>query len=328
MSAVAAACPGSPSAAAGSASSASSSISSSRSSRMAPAAARSAGSTARRSRSSRRVRRSARNARPGRDANTREDCRIVGYINSIQSYWSTGDDELHDLEDRVLHRLHRERLRDRRRPTSARSTARSTRRSTSTSASSTSCARASARAPGPLAQAYVLAHEYGHHVQDQLGILDRIGNDHQGPRSAGVKSELQADCFAGVWAHHAAQTSYLTKITPADVQRRAERCRSGRRRPHPGGDAGPGQSGDVDARLVEGARPLVHGRLHDRQPEPVRHLEQALTDERVAHEQMLAGASQRQQARRRRAPAAAARRPRRARAGARTRAGPRAPATP
>jgi len=64
------------------------------------------------------------------------------------------------------------------------------------------------RAPGDFAQAYVIAHEIGHHVQNLLGVLGEV---HQAQRRLGrgeanalsVRAELQADCLAGVWAHHA-----------------------------------------------------------------------------------------------------------------------------
>jgi predicted metalloprotease len=80
-------------------------------------------------------------------------------------------------------------------------------------------------APGLFAEAYVIAHEFGHHVQDALGIMDTANaNQQSDPASANdisIRLELQADCLAGVWAHSvwaAPDQSNVESITQADIQ--------------------------------------------------------------------------------------------------------------
>jgi predicted metalloprotease len=155
----------------------------------------------------------------GQDANERDDCRILGYVNSIQTYWTdafAASGETYQPSDTVLF----------------------------SGVTSSGCGTASA-ATGPfycppdqliyidldffaelrsrfgaqggsLAQGYVVAHEYGHHVQDLLGELQGAGGD-TGAESRAVRIELQADCFAGVWANHAAATGYLEPLTETQI---------------------------------------------------------------------------------------------------------------
>jgi len=76
-------------------------------------------------------------------------------------------------------------------------------------------------APGEFARAYVIAHEYGHHIQNILGAMDRRGGPSRGADSESVRTELQADCYAGVWAYHANQQFAILQNGDVDGALRA-----------------------------------------------------------------------------------------------------------
>jgi|SRR5262245_25113109 len=77
-------------------------------------------------------------------------------------------------------------------------------------------------APGEFAEAYVLTHEIGHHVQNLLGYTERVRGSRTGPNSASVALELQADCFAGTWGHRASQQGRFqaggVELDPGDAE--------------------------------------------------------------------------------------------------------------
>ena len=77
-------------------------------------------------------------------------------------------------------------------------------------------------APGDFAQAYVLAHEIGHHVQTLTGVesqvRERQAMDPSSRNPLSVRMELQADCYAGVWGYHANQGSGNVQLDPGDVE--------------------------------------------------------------------------------------------------------------
>jgi predicted metalloprotease len=154
--------------------------------------------------------------RTGADARNSEDCRIVAYVNSIQDYW---DGEIRHYSES---------------PTVFFSGQTSSACGQATTDVGPFYCPADAKVyidlgffqeltdrfgaqGGPLAEAYVLAHEYGHHVQDLLGLFGGSGGGGQGPQSDSVRTELQADCYAGVWTANAVDTGFITNITDQDV---------------------------------------------------------------------------------------------------------------
>lgn len=153
----------------------------------------------------------------GEDANQRDDCRIVAVINSVQEFW---EETLPGYREATTVFFDG---------------------SVNTGCGGASSAVGPFYCPvdqriyidlgfyedlrtkfgakgGPFAEAYVIAHEYGHHIENLTGALAEGQRDRStGPQSAGVRVELQADCFAGMWARGAVDTEVIEELTDTDI---------------------------------------------------------------------------------------------------------------
>jgi predicted metalloprotease len=158
----------------------------------------------------------------GADISRDRECRFVAYTNSIQSYWAGAYDGYQKIQVVPF-----------------------------TGQVSTACGTASS-AVGPFycpgdttvyldtgffdeltsklgakggdaAEAYVFAHEFGHHIQNLTGVMQKVQSQGQqsGPKSGGVRLELQADCYAGAWMNHATKdpSSPIEALTQDDLNR-------------------------------------------------------------------------------------------------------------
>ncbi len=176
------------------------------------------------------------NCKTGADANQDRDCALLADVNSVQSFWSEA------LPEQTGQRY-------------AEATT-----TIFSGATSTGCGDATADVGpfycpvdkhvyldktffedmlqgqlgakgGPFSEAYVLAHEYGHHVQDLLGTLGKVRTQ-QGPQSDAVRLELQADCFAGVWTKYATEVPdesgepYILDLTEQDIANALDAARA------------------------------------------------------------------------------------------------------
>jgi len=157
----------------------------------------------------------------GADANERQDCRLVGFVNSVQAFWA---DEFSDYGLEYV-------------PAQTVLFSGSTQAACGFASGATGpfyCPRDQmiyvdlsffetiqtrfGAQGGPFAEAYVIAHEYGHHIQNLFGALNTSGMiQDTGPDSEIVFTELQADCLAGIWVHHATETGYIENLTREEI---------------------------------------------------------------------------------------------------------------